>query len=58
MAILLSRVISDVDNDWLTGAVTLDEVSLVVKQIGPLKTHGPNDMHALFYQQCWSVTSK
>lgn len=54
-AIPLSKDITATNNERLTREVTINEVWQAVKQTGPLKAPGADDMHAILYYKCWNV---
>lgn len=50
---VISPCISSDDNAKLLLPVSLDEVSIALHSIGPLKAPGPDGLHALFFQHFW-----
>lgn len=50
-AILLCRVFTDANNEFLTKNVINEEILEAVKQINPLKAPGLNDTQAIFFQK-------
>lgn len=48
-SILLSRDITEADNEWLIMDVKDEEIFEAKRQINPLKTLCPDGMQAIFY---------
>ncbi|KAL5846753.1 hypothetical protein ACOSQ3_010277 [Xanthoceras sorbifolium] len=42
-------------NSMLEARFTAEEVRVALKQMAPLKTPGPDDLLALFYQRFWGI---
>lgn len=49
----LPNCINDDDNQALLAPVSMMEVYKAVHEINPLKSPGPNGIHAKFYQAYW-----
>ena len=46
-------VVTEEMNDKLVKAYTAEEVEITIKDMAPLKAHGPNGMPPLFFQTYW-----
>lgn len=49
---LLTKDITNADNDWLTTDIAEEEVRQTVFQLRPLNVLGPNGTHAVFFHKC------
>lgn len=54
LSLMNEKVISSMNEKLLRG-FSKEEVEVAVFQIGPLKSHGPDDFGACFYQKFWST---
>ena len=51
----IPQVVTEEMNLELMGEFTALEVEMPLKQMAPLKSHGPDDMPPIFYQNYWSL---
>lgn len=49
------RLVSDEQNDFLTGDFTFEEFTAAIKEMHPDKASGPDGLNPAFYQNFWSV---
>lgn len=54
----IPTIITNVDNDQMSLAVTLEEVRKVVNDLNNDNTSGPNGFIGLFFQHCWEIIGK
>ena len=51
----IPKLISSEDNKVLNKPITLEEVRLVVFNMNPDKSPGPDGFQAFFFQKCWDI---